>query len=67
MRSQFPLETAQNRLVPPGKVLEGGHLYVGSPARQARPLSEKERGFFRYTAGNYVRLKDQYLAEQGGA
>jgi len=53
-------------LVPPGKVLEGGHLYVGSPARQARALTEKERGFFRYTAGNYVKLKDQYLAEQGG-
>ncbi|WP_029043507.1 gamma carbonic anhydrase family protein [Cupriavidus sp. WS] len=53
-------------LVPPGKVLEGGHLYVGSPARQARPLTEKERGFFRYAAGNYVRLKDQYLAERAG-
>ena len=39
-------------LVPPGKVLESGFLYVGSPAKKARPLSDKERGFFAYTAGN---------------
>ncbi len=49
-------------LVPPGKVLESGFLYVGSPVKQARPLSDKERSFFAYTAGNYVRLKDQHLA-----
>ena len=50
-------------LVPPGKRLESGHLYVGSPVKQARPLTEKERSFFKYTAGNYVKLKDQHLAE----
>lgn len=50
-------------LVPPGKTLESGYLYVGSPCKQARPLTDKERGFFSYTAGNYVRLKDQYRAE----
>jgi len=49
-------------LVPPGKVLESGFLYVGSPVKQARPLSDKERSFFAYTAGNYVKLKDQHLA-----
>lgn len=53
-------------LVPPGKVLKGGHLYVGSPAKEARPLTEKERGFFRYTAANYVKLKDQHVAELPG-
>jgi carbonic anhydrase/acetyltransferase-like protein (isoleucine patch superfamily) len=41
-------------LVPPGKRLESGFLYVGSPCKQARPLSDKERSFFRYSAGNYV-------------
>jgi len=46
--------------VPPGKTLESGYLYVGSPARQARALSDKERSFFSYTASNYVRLKDEY-------
>ncbi len=50
-------------LVPPGKRLESGFLYVGSPVKQARPLTDKERGFFTYTAGNYVKLKDQHLAE----
>ncbi|MDX5298567.1 MAG: gamma carbonic anhydrase family protein, partial [Gammaproteobacteria bacterium] len=47
------------------KRLESGYLYVGSPCRQARPLSDKERSFFTYTAANYVRLKDSYLAEVG--
>lgn len=50
-------------LVPPGKRLESGYLYVGSPAKQARPLSDKERAFFTYSAANYVKLKDQHLAE----
>jgi carbonic anhydrase/acetyltransferase-like protein (isoleucine patch superfamily) len=49
-------------LVPPGKRLESGFLYVGSPVKQARPLTDKERSFFTYSAGNYVRLKDQHLA-----
>jgi len=48
-------------LVPPGKTLKSGYLYMGSPAKPARELSEKERSFFRYTAGNYVKLKDDYL------
>ncbi|GGM10408.1 gamma carbonic anhydrase family protein [Pseudomonas asuensis] len=50
-------------LVPPGKKLESGFLYVGSPVKQARPLTEKERNFFEYSANNYVKLKDQHLAE----
>lgn len=50
-------------LVPPGKTLQSGYLYVGSPCRQARPLTDEERGFFTYTAANYVKLKDMYLAE----
>jgi len=50
-------------LVPPGKVLESGFLYVGSPVKKARPLTDKERAFFSYTAGNYVKLKDQHIAE----
>lgn len=50
-------------MVPPGKKLESGYVYVGNPAKQLRPLSDKERQFFKYTAGNYVKLKDEYLAE----
>ncbi|HEY9119178.1 MAG TPA: gamma carbonic anhydrase family protein [Marinobacter sp.] len=48
-------------LVPPGKTLESGYLYVGSPCRQARALTDEEKTFFRYTASNYVKLKDEYL------
>lgn len=50
-------------LVPPGKTLESGFLYVGSPVKKVRPLTDKERAFFGYTAGNYVKLKDQHIAE----
>lgn len=49
-------------VVPPGKVLESGYLYVGSPAKQVRPLQEKEFEFIAYSAQNYVRLKDRYRA-----
>lgn len=50
-------------LVPPGKRLESGKLYVGRPAKAVRDLTDKELAYFTYTAGNYVKLKDQHLAE----
>jgi len=50
-------------LVPPGKRLESGYLYVGSPCKQARPLKESEKAFFQYSAGNYVKLKNIHIAE----
>ena len=50
-------------LVPPGKRLASRFLYVGSPVRQVRALNDKEQAFFTYSAGNYVKLKDQHLAE----
>lgn len=49
-------------LVPPGKKLESGFLYTGSPCKQARPLKESEKAFFTYSAQNYVKLKNEYLA-----
>ncbi|WAK02839.1 gamma carbonic anhydrase family protein [Methylobacter sp. YRD-M1] len=48
-------------LVPPGKTLEGGYLYVGAPAKQARPLKESEKEFLEYSSQHYAHLKDQYL------
>lgn len=54
-------------LVPPGKVLQSGFLYTGSPARQARPLSDGERSFFTYTANKYRELKDRYLVAESVA
>ncbi|MFZ5561522.1 MAG: gamma carbonic anhydrase family protein [Pseudomonadota bacterium] len=50
-------------VVPPGKVLAAGHVYRGSPARAQRPITEKERSYFTYTAANYARLKDIYREE----
>lgn len=52
---------AAGALVPPGKRLESGFLYVGNPCKQARPLKESERAFFQYSAQNYVKLKNDYL------
>ncbi|MET4692322.1 gamma carbonic anhydrase family protein [Endozoicomonas lisbonensis] len=50
-------------LVPPGKRLQSGFLYKGNPARMVRPLTEQEISFFSYSAVNYVKLKDEYIAE----
>lgn len=50
-------------LVPPGKLLESGFLYVGSPAKQIRPLTKNELAFLPESAENYVRLKNEYLQE----
>lgn len=43
-------------LVSPGKVLEGGYLWLGSPARRMRELTERERAFLGYSADHYVAL-----------
>lgn len=48
-------------LVPPGKVLKSGYLYVGRPAKAIRELNDKELSYFKYTAANYVKLKNDYL------
>lgn len=53
---------AAGALVTPGKRLRSGYLYAGSPAREVRALSDKEMAYFCYSAGNYVRLKDEHLA-----
>ncbi|ORU91500.1 MAG: gamma carbonic anhydrase family protein [Cycloclasticus sp. symbiont of Poecilosclerida sp. N] len=50
-------------LVPPGKTLDSGFLYVGSPVKKARPINDKEAQFLKYSAQNYVRLKNTFLLE----
>jgi carbonic anhydrase/acetyltransferase-like protein (isoleucine patch superfamily) len=49
-------------LVTPGKRLETRGLYVGSPARRVRDLTQKEIEFLTYSAAHYVKVKDNYLA-----
>lgn len=48
-------------LVPPNKVLVSGYLYVGSPVKQIRPLTDKERAFLLKSSDNYVQNKNDYL------
>lgn len=48
-------------LVPPGKTLEGGYLYVGAPAKQLRILKDSEKEFLEYSARHYGHLKNEYL------
>jgi carbonic anhydrase/acetyltransferase-like protein (isoleucine patch superfamily) len=47
-------------LVPPNKVLESGYLYVGSPVKKVRPLTDKEKAFLPYSAQNYVKVSGNY-------
>jgi carbonic anhydrase/acetyltransferase-like protein (isoleucine patch superfamily) len=42
--------------VPPGKVLESGYLWLGSPVKRVRELSVKERQFLQYSAKHYTEL-----------
>ncbi len=48
-------------LVSPGKRLETGGLYVGSPAKRVRELKQSELDFLTYSAAHYVKVKDNYL------
>lgn len=58
---------AAGSLVPPGKRLESGWLYRGSPAQAVRALTEDEMRKLEYSAAHYVRLKDRYLAMMDAA
>jgi carbonic anhydrase/acetyltransferase-like protein (isoleucine patch superfamily) len=53
-------------VVPPGKTLESGYVYVGNPCRQLRPVTDQERAFFTYSPANYVKLKNEYLVDETG-
>ena len=47
-------------LVPPGKVLESGYLWLGSPVRRARELTDREKAHLAYSAAHYVDLKNRH-------
>ena len=53
---------AAGAVVPPGKVVDSGELWLGNPAKPVRRLSDKEIEQLYYSAKHYVRLKDAYLA-----
>lgn len=55
---------AAGSLVSPGKRLESGYLYRGSPAQKIRPLTDQEHEMLSYSAAHYARLKDGYRTTQ---
>lgn len=48
-------------IVTPGKKLTAGGLYLGSPARRARDLTDAEIAELDHSAVHYVALKNDYL------
>ncbi|MEX0769307.1 MAG: gamma carbonic anhydrase family protein [Balneolaceae bacterium] len=51
---------AAGSLVPPGKELESGFLYMGSPVKQLRKLTDKEVESIQKHADNYVKYSRAY-------
>lgn len=47
-------------LVSQGKVLESGYLWLGSPAKKIRPLTQEEKNFLKYSAEHYAKLGQQH-------
>ena len=52
---------AAGSLVPPGKRLESGYLYMGSPARQSRKLTDEELSSIGEHSENYVKYARAYM------
>lgn len=52
---------AAGSLVPPGKRLESGYLYMGSPVKQVRRLSAEEIATIKEHAENYVKYARAYM------
>ena len=48
-------------VIPPGKEIEGGYLWLGSPAKKMRELTEKELAYLAFSAQHYVDLKNVYM------
>ena len=51
---------AAGSLVSPGKVLDGGYLWLGRPAKKVRPLTDEELAYLEYSAQHYADLKDRH-------
>lgn len=47
-------------LVPAGKVLEGGYVWMGTPAKWVPPLTDQELEFLTYSAERSASLKDRH-------
>jgi carbonic anhydrase/acetyltransferase-like protein (isoleucine patch superfamily) len=49
-------------VIPPGKVVGERELWLGSPAKCVRLLTDAQVEQLHYSAAHYMRLKDDYLA-----
>lgn len=58
---------AAGSLVSPGKHLQSGSLYRGTPARLQRTLTGPDCEMLRYSAEHYVRVKNSYLSSPRNA
>jgi gamma-carbonic anhydrase len=54
---------AAGSLVPPGKKLESGYMYMGSPVKKVRRLTGEEIKSIQKYAANYVRYQRVYRRE----
>jgi carbonic anhydrase/acetyltransferase-like protein (isoleucine patch superfamily) len=52
---------AAGSLVPPGKRLESGYMYMGSPVKQTRKLTDEEIVSIKKHADNYVKYSRAYM------
>ena len=52
---------AAGSLVPTGKLLESGYLYMGSPVKQKRRLSDEEIASIKEHSNNYVKYARAYM------
>jgi carbonic anhydrase/acetyltransferase-like protein (isoleucine patch superfamily) len=56
---------AAGTLIPEGTVVEAGSLWMGSPGKFRRYLSEEEKASILTYRTNYLGYKEQYLREMG--
>lgn len=54
---------AAGSVLAPGKAIGERELWMGNPARFVRVLTDAQVEQLRYSANNYVKLKETYLAE----
>jgi len=58
-----PTMVGAGSLVPPGKKLEGGYLWVGTPVKRVRSLKDQEIEYLDYVAEHYAKLADRHRDE----
>jgi len=47
-------------VLPPGKVIKSGELWLGNPAKKVKDLSQSQIESLEYSANHYVKLKTMY-------